>query len=257
MKLFFPNLMFLSGAIDSYLRQSFLVLSHHLRVAPRFRCPALMVRFFASREEKQILPSPRRPQDDMSFRVKRSEARNLLLAAALGRALFLARLRRWRTATRTRSSRRTVDRGFSIVEVAMVVGIAMVLAALSLPWVRGTVQNYGLKSAVATATGVIQTTRYQAIMKGCAYEVTFNGTNVTYQVGSELASPCATTFTNVGSALPVATSGGVTLNTTTTLQFNPNGTVQATQGALNFNLSNGVSTETITVSGVGDVSVSP
>jgi len=52
----------------------------------------LRARFFARREEKQILRSA---QDDMSFRVQRSGARprpdgvsgNLLLVAALGRAV--------------------------------------------------------------------------------------------------------------------------------------------------------------------------
>jgi Tfp pilus assembly protein FimT len=208
--LFFPNLMFLFGAIGRYLRRAFLALSERPRVSPRLLCP-----------------------------------------------VFLSGLARCRRDTGKRSAPLTGDRGFSMVEVAVVVAITMILAAVSLPWVRGTLQNYGLSSAVATTTGVIQTTRYQAIMKGCAYEVTFNSTNVTYQVASELASPCATTFTNVGSALPVATSGGVTLSATSTLQFNPNGTVQATQGGLSFNLSTAASTETITVSGVGDVSVSP
>jgi len=47
----------------------------------------LIARFFARREEKQIL---RCAQDDMSFRAKRSGARNLLLVAAFCRAVITA-----------------------------------------------------------------------------------------------------------------------------------------------------------------------
>jgi hypothetical protein len=47
-----------------------------------------MARFFAWREEKQILLPRLRDLDDMSFRAKHSGARNLLLAAALGRAVL-------------------------------------------------------------------------------------------------------------------------------------------------------------------------
>ena len=70
----------------------------HLRAAKRLRMDSarfdrqapsvvLIARFFARRAEKQILRSPRRPQDDMSFRVRRSGSRNLLLVEALGRAV--------------------------------------------------------------------------------------------------------------------------------------------------------------------------
>jgi len=104
------------------------------------------------------------------------------VASTLLCPVFLARLGQCRTDTGIRSQRLLVDR------VAVVVGITMILAAVSLPWVRGTRQNYNLCSAIATATGVIQTTRYQAIMKGCAYQVTFNSSNVTYQVVSAAQS---------------------------------------------------------------------
>jgi len=46
-----------------------------------------MARFFAWREEKQILLPRLRDLDDMSFRAKHSGARNLLLVAALPRCV--------------------------------------------------------------------------------------------------------------------------------------------------------------------------
>ena len=71
------------------------------------------------------------------------------------------------------------------------IAITMIVAAASVPFVRGTLKGYGFRSVVLTTTGIIQSTRYQAVMKGCAYQVTFDSTKATYQVATELASPCA------------------------------------------------------------------
>jgi len=153
------------------------------------------------------------------------------------------------------------DRGFSMLEVAVVLAITMIMAAFSLLWVQSTLKSYHLSSAVLSTTGVVQTTRYQAITNGCPYTVSFSATNTSYQVAQEALSgsppACASTFTNVGRTIPWSSTGDVTLSPSTTLQFSPNGTVTATAGSLTFNLTNGASTETITVSGVGNVKVSP
>src|SRR5215472_12333733 len=72
-------------------RTAFTTLRSQLRLVPRLLLVLLVLpvplvgRFFARRKEKQILRSA---QDDMSFRAKRSGARNLLLVAALGHAVF-------------------------------------------------------------------------------------------------------------------------------------------------------------------------
>jgi Tfp pilus assembly protein FimT len=157
--------------------------------------------------------------------------------------------------------RRWGDQGFSMLEVAVVVAITMILAAFSLPWIQNTLTSYHLSSAVVATTGAIQSTRYQAIMNGCPYTISFSTTNTSYQVEQEVLSgnppTCASTFTNVGGAIPWATTSDVTLSPSTTLQFSPNGTVTATAGTLTFSLTNGLTTETITVSGVGNVTVSP
>jgi ACT domain-containing protein len=59
----------------------------------------------------------------------------------------------------------------------------------------------------------------------------------------------------VGTAVPISGVHDVTINQTTTLQFNANGTVSATTGTMSFAISNGLLTKTINVTGVGDVSV--
>jgi prepilin-type N-terminal cleavage/methylation domain-containing protein len=153
------------------------------------------------------------------------------------------------------------DHGFSLLELSVVVAIIMILAAFSLPWVQSTLTSYHLSSAVVATSGAIQSTRYQAIMSGCPFTISFSATNTSYRVAQEVLSgnppTCASAFTNVGGSIPWATTSDVTLSPSTTLQFSPNGTVTATVGSLTFNLTNGGTTETITVSGVGNVTVSP
>lgn len=108
-------------------------------------------------------------------------------------------------------------------------------------------------------TGAIQSTRYQAVMDGWPYTIAFTASSNSYQIASEPASgtppTCATSFSNIGTAIPWSSTGDVTISANTTLQFSPNGTVTATTGALSFTLSNRVTTNTITVSGAGYVKV--
>lgn len=146
---------------------------------------------------------------------------------------------------------RAAARGFSLVEIAVVVVLAMILLAFSVPMIQSTVSKYRQRSAVATATWAIQTTRYQAIMRGYPYAITFDSTTATYQVSSQ--PPGATGFSSDGPAIPLG-AAGVSITPTTTLQFRPNGMVQATTGQLNFSISYKARTSQITVSSYGNVS---
>jgi len=154
----------------------------------------------------------------------------------------------------SRARRRPAQRidGFSMLEVVITLAVVMTLLAMALPTTHNALRNYRLTAAVSAATGAISATRYQAIMHAYPYNLTFNSTDATYQVASE--PPPATSFTNVGSAVPLSGVGDVTVNQITTLQFNANGTVSATTGTMSFTISNGLMTKTISVTGVGDVS---
>jgi Tfp pilus assembly protein FimT len=135
--------------------------------------------------------------------------------------------------------------------MVVTLGVIGVLVSFALPTTVNALRNYRLSAAVAAATGAIAATRYQAIMHAYPYNITFS-TNGNYQVASEV--PPAATFTDLGSAVPISGVGDVTINQTTTLQFNANGTVSATAGALSFTISNGIMTKTVSVTGVGNVS---
>ena len=151
--------------------------------------------------------------------------------------------------------------GFTLPQVVLALALIGLMAAMSIPVIKNALTAYHLKAAVAAVQGAIQTTRYQAIMAGCPYTIAFSQTTTTYQVQDEALSgsppACAASFSNVAGLVPWSTTGDVSLSPSTTLQFNPNGTVVATTGSLTFPLTNGVSTETMTVSGVGNVTASP
>jgi prepilin-type N-terminal cleavage/methylation domain-containing protein len=151
--------------------------------------------------------------------------------------------------------------GMTLIELMIVLAVASILAGIGLPLIQSAVKAYDLTAAVQDVAGSIQSTRYQAIATGCPYSIAFDPATASYQVSSEplTGTPpaCAAGFSNLGSAIPWSTSGDITVSAATTLQFSPNGTVAATAGAMTFALTNGSGTETITVSGVGNVTVSP
>lgn len=142
--------------------------------------------------------------------------------------------------------------GHTMIEMLIVITIALILTAMAIPATTSVVSNYRLSAAVDSATGAIQTTRYQAIMHGYPYQVAFNTVNNTFQVLSEV--PPAATFSNVGVAVPLSGSQ-ITLSAPTTLQFKPNGSVSAVVGAMNFTISYYGTTKTLTVSNYGSISV--
>jgi Tfp pilus assembly protein FimT len=141
-----------------------------------------------------------------------------------------------------------------MIQIVVTLAVVSTLAVMAIPTTMNALKNYRLTAAVAAATGAISATRYQAIMHAYPYQITFNSADATYQVASE--PPWATSFTNVSGPVPLAGVGDVTINQTTTLQFNANGTVSATTGAMSFTIGIPLTTRqhTITVTGVGDVS---
>jgi Tfp pilus assembly protein FimT len=139
-----------------------------------------------------------------------------------------------------------------MLQIVVTLAVIGVLASFALPTTQYALRKYRVTAAVSVATGAITATRYQAIMHAYPFNITFS-TNGTYQVASE---PPGQGFGNVGGAVPLAGVGDVTINQTTTLQFNANGTVSATTGTMSFTISDPVTMRQyiITVTGVGDVS---
>jgi len=150
------------------------------------------------------------------------------------------------------------DRGFTLIEMVMVVAVGMILAAMAVPSVRSSIQYFRVRAAVSNVTGAIQSTRYRAVFDGCSYNITIDKTANTYQVGSTTNSgnACNASFANVGTAIPFGPAN-VVLNNQTVLQFKPSGFVQATTGATTFTLTYGSTVKTVTVSSYGNINVTP
>ncbi len=151
---------------------------------------------------------------------------------------------------KNRSSQGT--RGFSLIEIIMVVMIGSILTAVAIPQVTRIVYAYRLAGAVDSVTWAIQSTRYQALMQGYPYAVVFTQASNTYQIKN---LPSGSTYVNVGSTVPLSGSA-VAISQDNTLQFRPNGSVVAPGGSsLTFNVSYQGTTKTIAVTNYGNVSV--
>jgi prepilin-type N-terminal cleavage/methylation domain-containing protein len=148
----------------------------------------------------------------------------------------------------------TSVRGYSLIELLVGLLIGTILTAMAIPHVTSIQNQYRLQGAVDASTWAIQSTRYQALMAGYPYQVVFSKAAATYQIQNLPTG--AVTYANVGGVVPLSGSS-VSLNQDTTLQFQPNGAITATKGALNFTLTYNGSTKTITVTNYGNISVTP
>jgi len=144
-------------------------------------------------------------------------------------------------------------RGFTLVELVMVVLMGCIMSAVAIPQIQRGLYNYRLRGAVDAATWAIQSTRYQALQEGYPYQVVFTASTAQYQIQD---LPSGSTYVNVGTAVPLSGSV-ITMSPNTTLTFKPDGAVAASVGGLSFTITYQGTTETITVTNYGNVSVSP
>jgi Tfp pilus assembly protein FimT len=167
---------------------------------------------------------------------------------------------------RVHNRRRASSRGFSTIELVIVVAIGLTMAGMVIPVIQSSVRYFALRSAVSSLTGAIQSTRYQAIFHGCKYQIAFTQATYSYQISAELPLPAAPTvcsgaYANVGTAVPLAGANNqVSLNADVTLVFSPGGTVTATKGTLGgiqLTQANRTVPETIQVSTYGKILVTP
>jgi len=148
------------------------------------------------------------------------------------------------------------ERGFTLIQMVMVLLITMILMGFAIFAVQGVLGNYRLHNAVASATWAIQSARYQALMEGYPFQVSFNATTNSYQLLSEV--PPASTFSNVGNSVPLSATA-MALNQSTTYQFTPMGYVSANPAtALTttpMTITAWGNTATIVVSNYGNITV--
>jgi prepilin-type N-terminal cleavage/methylation domain-containing protein len=172
--------------------------------------------------------------------------------------------RQHRTLARVRGRR---SRGFTLLELVLVIAVGMILAAMAVPVIWNTMRIYSMRSAISSLTGAISSSRYQAIFHGCKSQVVITKATYSYQVQSEAPAfggqACAAAFTNVGGVVPLM-GRGVALSADITLTFSPGGSVISNPVASPITLTLSypgfvatVPTETITVSNYGNITVAP
>lgn len=80
-------------------------------------------------------------------------------------------------------TRRSVESGFSLVEMVMALAIGLIMASVALPMVMGAVQNYRLNSVAQQTAILIDLTRYTAIRRNMVIKLqktAQNGNTVLY-----------------------------------------------------------------------------
>jgi Tfp pilus assembly protein FimT len=158
-------------------------------------------------------------------------------------------------------------RGFTLMELCIVVAIGMLLAAAAVPMITNTVRIYRMRSAIASVTSAISAARYQSIFTGCKTQLTITKASYNYQFASEApaitGSTCLAAFANVGSAVPFMGTG-VAINQNVTLTFTPGGAVSSVpvqapliQIVLTYPGFSAVPQETVQVSSYGNITVTP
>ena len=149
-------------------------------------------------------------------------------------------------------------RGFSLIELLVTIAIIILMLAIAVPQMQNASRSYQMRSVVASVTGAIQAARYQAISNGYLFRIALSKTNTNYQVWSNPCGAAAPCWGKIGGTVPLSGSSITpALSQDTTLDFHPSGLVQATTGALTFNVALRGTTETITVSNYGNITVTP
>ena len=156
-------------------------------------------------------------------------------------------------------------RGFTLIELILVILIGLIMTAMAVPLLNNTMTVYRVRGSATAVAGTVQATRYQAIFNGYPFRLVIDSAAKTYQVQSDQAR--AGVFTNycvpAAASCPVPLMGSgtkVALDADTTFTFSPGGTVQSTTavaGVTTMVLTYSGKTETITVSSYGNVKVTP
>src|SRR5882762_164447 len=164
----------------------------------------------------------------------------------------------WNNAANRATGRHSGNsRGFSMIEMLIMLAIGTILTIMAIPSVNAGLRNYRIDGAISAVTWAIHSTRYQALMQGYPYQVVLTSAANNYQIQSSptgIAGP----YSNVGTPVPVS-SWPVLLSSDITLNFRPKGFLSSTPAVtgLTFTLTYKGVCQRLTVTNYGNVSDTP
>jgi prepilin-type N-terminal cleavage/methylation domain-containing protein len=97
------------------------------------------------------------------------------------------------------------NRGFSLIELVLVVAVILILAAVSVPRLLSTVSDISLRYSASDFSGLLQSARIQAVRKNTFYTVQ-QGTLPSGALAYYLDLPKNGTYTNGDPMLPISAS---------------------------------------------------
>lgn len=147
-------------------------------------------------------------------------------------------------------TRRGSCRGYSLLELTLVALVAISILAIAIPITNNALEGYRYRSAVQSSVALIQSTRYQAIMRGHPMALEYTAGSNLVQVYEQPAGSAG--FVAVGDPQPV---GRLSFSDSGRLVFYPNGRVEATAGAMTLGVEKGEYTSRIEVSRFGNVRI--
>jgi|WetSurMetagenome_2_1015567.scaffolds.fasta_scaffold00121_34 prepilin-type N-terminal cleavage/methylation domain-containing protein len=150
-------------------------------------------------------------------------------------------------------------RGFSLIELVIVISVIGILSVIAVPALRGYVDNRNLRTAASDLSAMFYQTKEQAVAESTEYRIVFTaGTDGNYQIlrCTNIGLPCGgfsairtIQFSSYGSGIVLS---GVALGNP--VQFEPRGTISTAIGSVNLANSRG-SVATVSVSLTGRANV--
>lgn len=118
-------------------------------------------------------------------------------------------------------------RGFSLIEVLIVIAIIAIICAVGIPYFSGFIDNRNLKTAADDITGDVNEYKGRAIAEDRLYQFVFSNPS-SYQIkqcNTSNDSLCALGYTTLFTKKPAQFGSDISMNSTIgTLQFQPRGT---------------------------------